>query len=79
MKHLIQEANSFSKINWACAVTLNPFVDFSKCVFGRQLVTDQYIWKLKYQYFFVWKGAWWDKAENGVGGKKNTIFPFQQH
>ena len=32
-----QEANSFSKINWACAVTLNPFVGFGKCVFGRQL------------------------------------------
>ena len=26
MKHLMQEANSFSKINSACAVTLNPFV-----------------------------------------------------
>ena len=35
--HLIQEANSFLKINWACAVTLNLFIGFDKYVFGRQL------------------------------------------
>ena len=40
MKRLMQEANSFSKINRACAVTLNPFVGFGKCVFGQQLYTN---------------------------------------
>ena len=40
IKHLMQEANSFSKINSACAVTLNPFVGFGKCVFGQQLYTN---------------------------------------
>ena len=40
MKHLMQEANRFSKLNWACAVTLIPFVRFGKCVFGRQLYTN---------------------------------------
>ena len=38
MKHLMQEANSFSKINWAYAVTLNPFVGFGKCVFGNDYI-----------------------------------------
>ena len=33
-------SHSFSKINWACAVTLIPFVGFGKCVFGRQLYTN---------------------------------------
>ena len=47
MKHLMQESNSFSKINSACAVTLNPFVGFGKCVFGykniwKMLLTCQY-------------------------------------
>ena len=40
MKHQMQEANSFSNINWACAVTLNPFVGFGKYVFGWQLYTN---------------------------------------
>ena len=40
MKHLMQEANSFSIISWACAVTLNPFVAFGKCVCSRQLYTN---------------------------------------
>ena len=64
MNHLIQEANSFSKIDWACAVTLNPFVGFGKC-----LATDLSI-------IFVWKYAWWDKAENEVGGKEIHLFRF---
>ena len=51
MNHLMQEANSFSKINWACAVTLNPFVGFGKCVFGRQLQTSIFENLLTYQYF----------------------------
>ena len=53
MKHLMQEATSFSKINWACAVTLNPFVVFGNWVFGRQLYTSIFEKKklLTYQYF----------------------------
>ena len=71
MKHLMQEANSFSKINWACAITLNPSVGFGKCVVGRQLYTNIFEKKLlTYQYFFVWKCAWWGNAENVVGVKK---------
>ena len=47
----MQEANSVLKINWACAVTINPFVGFGKCIWSR--ITDQYIWKklLTYPYF----------------------------
>ena len=72
MKHLMQEANSFSKINWACAVTLNPFVVFGNCVFGRQLYTSIFEKKKAFDLsvFFVWKCAWWGKAENGVCGKE---------
>ena len=71
MKHLMQEANSFSKINWSCAVTLNPFVGFGKCVFGRQLYIPIYLENaIDFSRFFVWKCAWWDDAENGVGGKE---------
>ena len=82
MEHLMQEANSFSKINWAFVVTLNPFVAFGKGVFGRQLYTN--IFEKIYIYidlsmFFVWKCAWWGNAENGMGGKKNGIFPFERH
>ena len=52
MKHLMQEGNSFSKINWECAVTLNPFVGFGKCVFGWQFDTNIFEKKLlTYQYF----------------------------
>ena len=51
MKHLMQEANSFSKINWACAVTLNPFVGFGKCVFGQQLYTNIFEKCYWHQYF----------------------------
>ena len=40
MKHLLQEANIFSKINWAYAATLSLFVGFGKCVFGQQLYTN---------------------------------------
>ena len=70
MEHLMQEANSFSKINWACVVTLNPFV-----AFGVYLVDNCILIYLKKKVidlsmFFVWKCAWWGNAENGVGGKK---------
>ena len=52
MKQLMQEVNSFLKINWACAVTLNLFVGFGKCVFGRKLYTNILEKKLlSYQYF----------------------------
>ena len=74
MKHLMQKANIFSKINWACAVTLNLFVGFSKCVFGRQLYTNIFEKKLLIIIFFVWKCAWWGNAENGVGGKEMEFF-----
>ena len=75
MKHLMQEANSFSKINWICAVTLNPFVGF-----GVYLV-DNYVPiylqnTTDFSIFFVWKCAWWDNAENGVGGKEIEFFLF---
>ena len=69
----MQEANSFccffSKINWACAVTLNPFVGF-----GRQLYTNIFengYWLIN---IFVRRCAWWGNAENGVGGKEMEFF-----
>ena len=70
MKHLMQQANIFSKINWACAVTLNPFVGFGKCAFGRQLYTNIFENAIDFSIFFVWKCAWWDNAENVVGGRE---------
>ena len=44
------KSQQFSKINWACAVTLNSFVGFGKCVFDRQLCTNIFE-KSYYQYF----------------------------
>ena len=74
MNHLIQEANSFSKINWTCAVTLNPFVGFGKFVFGRKLQTG--IFEKSYWLInnFRLMCAWWDKAENGMGGNEIHFF-----
>ena len=78
MNHLIQEANSFSKIIWACAVTLNPFVGFGECV----LVDNYrpvYLKKKKaidLSIGFIWKCTWWDKAGNGVSGEEVQFFLF---
>ena len=75
MNHLIQEANSFLKISWACAVTLNPFVGFGKCVCLVDNYRPVYLKKaIDLPIIFVWKCAWWDKAENGVSGKKLHFF-----
>ena len=42
------------------------------------IIIDQYIWKktIDLSIFFVWKCTWWDKAENGVGGKEIQFFLF---
>ena len=68
MNHLIQEANSFSKINWACAVILNPFVGFGKFAFVDSYRPVYLKKSIDLSIFFVWNCAWWGKAENGVGG-----------
>ena len=76
MKQLMQEANSFSKINWACAFTLNIwFYDFVSVY-----LVDNYIPMYFYLFIIiiwniiVWKCAWWCNAENGVGGKEMEFF-----
>ena len=74
MKHLLQEANSFSEINWACAVTLNPFVGFGKYVFGNNYIPIYLNNAIGLSIFFVWKCAWWGNVENGVGGKQMVFF-----
>ena len=75
MNPFMQEANSFWKINWACAVTLNPFVRL-----GVYLIDNYrpvYLKKaIALSIFFVWKCAWWGNAENGVDGKEIQFFLF---
>ena len=74
MQHLMQEADTFSKINWACAVTLNPLVGFGKCVFGNNYIPIYLKNAIGSSIFFVWKCAWWGNAENGEGGKEMVFF-----
>ena len=49
----------------------------SVCVYLVDTFIPVYLKKKKLlpcQYFFVWKCAWWGKAENGVGGKEMEFF-----
>ena len=66
-----------SKINSACVVTLDPSAGIVKCLCGRQTCTSFLEKKKKAKkkavdspLEIVWKCAWWDKAEDGEGGKE---------
>ena len=70
----MQEANSFSKINWACAVTLNLFVGFGKCVFGQQLYTNIFEKSYLIINIFCLKVCMVRQCWKWVGGKEMEFF-----